>query len=544
MQLAAIYARHSSDKQGTSTQDQIARCKKHCADCGYTIASVFMDEAISGAHILNRPGLGKLVTDALGMQFDVVVTEDLSRLSRDQGDIAAFYNRMGFLGIRIETLSDGVVNELQIGLKGTMNALYLKDLGDKTLRGQIAAVMRGRVMGGKVLGYDVLKGVLDKRGEPMRGLRKINEAEAEWVRFMFASALEGRSLSAICNDLDAAGVPTRRGGKWNISSLLGVRARGTGILRQTMYKGIITFNKQKFRKHPDTGKRLPVVNPPEEWIRVPVPELAIVDVEVFEEVQRRLDAEYDKRLEHRNRPDEERHAEKIRQQRAWRARQAKPQKGIRMFSGRMWCGRHYGQRIVQSQGKTYRCRMKGCPNSYIKLDEFWPLIVDGLIAAVSPESVTEYFGSEGIAAEKELHRNAIRRFKRRYDTLKRESNAVLAAVGRGLYPEMQDVPVKEYVAEHAKKMRAVVFEREKVESVLKSLNPPKNVETRIRRFRELVESVRENPDNDEVNRLLRPAFRKFEMIALFDDDTDTWQRRCDVDVDVAMLMNLLGDTPK
>ena len=43
---------------------------------------------------------------------------------------------------------EGIVNELHIGLKGTMNALYLKDLADKTRRGMIAAVLKGSVPGG------------------------------------------------------------------------------------------------------------------------------------------------------------------------------------------------------------------------------------------------------------------------------------------------------------------------------------------------------------------------------------------------------------
>ncbi len=47
------------------------------------------------------------------------------------------YKRLRFAGVRIVTLSEGEVSELHIGLKGTMGALFLKDLGDKTRRGQV-----------------------------------------------------------------------------------------------------------------------------------------------------------------------------------------------------------------------------------------------------------------------------------------------------------------------------------------------------------------------------------------------------------------------
>lgn len=37
------------------------------------------------------------------------------------------------------------------------------------------------------------------------------------------------------------------------------------------------FNRPKFRKHADTGKRSSILNPESEWIREPAPELRIVD---------------------------------------------------------------------------------------------------------------------------------------------------------------------------------------------------------------------------------------------------------------------------
>ena len=56
---------------------------------------------------------------------------------------------MIFVGSGSVTLSECDINELHIGLKGTMDALYLKDLADKTRRG-----LRGRVENGKSGGAD------------------------------------------------------------------------------------------------------------------------------------------------------------------------------------------------------------------------------------------------------------------------------------------------------------------------------------------------------------------------------------------------------
>ena len=50
-------------------------------------------------------------------------------------------------GVRIVTLAEGDITHLHIGFKGTMNALYLKDLAEKTHRG-----LRGRIEDGKSAG--------------------------------------------------------------------------------------------------------------------------------------------------------------------------------------------------------------------------------------------------------------------------------------------------------------------------------------------------------------------------------------------------------
>ena len=45
-----------------------------------------------------RPGVQMLIQDGLGGKFDIVLAEDLDRLSRDQEDIAGIYKRMEFAG--------------------------------------------------------------------------------------------------------------------------------------------------------------------------------------------------------------------------------------------------------------------------------------------------------------------------------------------------------------------------------------------------------------------------------------------------------------
>lgn len=125
---AAIYARYSSNNQrDESLDDQIRICRRLIAEKDWTIAEVYTDAASSGASAL-RPGYQKLQEDARHGHIDVVISESIDRISRDQEHIAAFYKQMSFLGIPLITVAEGEISELHIGLKGTMSALYLKDL--------------------------------------------------------------------------------------------------------------------------------------------------------------------------------------------------------------------------------------------------------------------------------------------------------------------------------------------------------------------------------------------------------------------------------
>jgi site-specific DNA recombinase len=131
----AIYARYSSDNQReASIADQLRICRLRAEQEGWQIVEEYTDHAISGASLL-RPGIQALMSDAGRGRFDLICAEAMDRLSRDQEDIAGFFKRMAFAGVKIVTLSEGEVTHLHIGLKGTMNALFLKDLADKTRRG-------------------------------------------------------------------------------------------------------------------------------------------------------------------------------------------------------------------------------------------------------------------------------------------------------------------------------------------------------------------------------------------------------------------------
>ncbi|MEM1152419.1 MAG: recombinase family protein [Pseudomonadota bacterium] len=304
MTTVAIYARYSSDLQReASIEDQVRICRALAEKEGWTVANVYSDASISAASTLLRPGLQALMQDASFGKFDLVVAEALDRISRSQADIAQIFERFQFGGIGLQTLSEGRISELHIGLKGTMNALFLKDLADKTRRGLRGRVEQGKSGGGIVYGYDVVTSI-GARGEVERGERSINEDQAAIVRRIFTDYATGISPAAIAKALNREGVAAPNGGSWGPSTLYGNRERGTGILNNELYIGRLIWNRLRYAKDPATGKRVSRLNPESEWLIRDVPELRIIDDALWERVKARQ-GEYnkaDRPLHARNRP--------------------------------------------------------------------------------------------------------------------------------------------------------------------------------------------------------------------------------------------------
>ena len=311
----AIYTRYSSDlSRDASIDDQLHRCHTHATASDWQVVGTFADRALSGATLL-RPGYQDMMQAVRTGGIDVVLAEALDRLSRDQEDIAALFKRLRFIDVRLITVAEGEIGELHIGLKGTMNALYLKDLADKTRRGLVGRIRKGRSAGGLCYGYDVVAG-------EERGGRTINETGAAVVRRIFGAFAAGRSPKGIARQLNDQGITGPRGGLWRDTAIRGHRQRGTGILNNELYIGRLVRNRLRYVKDSATGRRLSRPNPPEDWVVDDVPDLRIVSDALWQRVKDRQ-AEIDATPA----------VQAIRQSRFWERRRA-----THLLSGLLQCG--------------------------------------------------------------------------------------------------------------------------------------------------------------------------------------------------------------
>ncbi len=304
-QRVACYARYSSEMQNQSSiEQQLMLCNEKAMSEGWDIYNCYTDAAISGSSMMLRHGIQNLLQDALAGKFDIVVAEALDRLARDLNDISGFYKQLKFAGVRIVTLSEGEIDTMHIGLKGTMNELFLIDLANKTRRGLRGKVENGKSGGGIGYGYRVVK-QFDAQGEAIKGDREINQEQAQIVCRIFQEyGLENKSPKAIAAQLNQEGILSPSGKQWSQSSINGNTHRGTGILNNTLYCGTLTWNRQSFRKDPNTGRRVSRLNPESDWISKDVPELRIVPQELWDAAKARQKALSKKRghLGERKRP--------------------------------------------------------------------------------------------------------------------------------------------------------------------------------------------------------------------------------------------------
>ncbi|WP_075342468.1 recombinase family protein [Tenacibaculum agarivorans] len=421
MKRFAIYARYSSDHQKeTSIEDQIRECTQWVKNRNGIIVKIYKDQAISGGHLVNRLDLQNLIRDSEDNLFDCVIAEDLSRFSRDQEHSAGLFKRFKYNGVDMYTISDNEVTALHIGLKGTVNQIYLTDLADKTRRGQKGAVERGKIPGGISYGYKKVK-KYDEHGELISGFREINTKQAIVIRRIFQEYLLGKSARVIASDLNKEGIKSPRGGEWMASTINGNPARQNGILCNMLYTGKIVYNRQKFIKNPDTGKRRAILNPQNEWVINEVPELRIIDQEVWEKVQKMKRSIAGKP---KNQQKRKRH----------------------LLSGLMKCSECGGSYTVVASGR-YGCshrRERGtCSNSQTaKFKDIEKRILSALENNMITDQLLDDFSNgykNALKKQRETHNYRIRDAKKELKAVEKKINGILKAIMDGMYsPSMKE----------------------------------------------------------------------------------------------------------
>ncbi len=150
-----------------------------------------------------------------------------------------------------------------------------RTLGDRVRGTKLNMAQQGIMPGGDgpgIFGCDYA---------PELGRRVINLEEAPVVRRIFDEYDGGLSYYNIAKGLNADGIPTKRGGKWRAAVV-------RNILRNPSYVGIYCYGKTRTVWDLESGPVKADV-PRSEWVEIEGFTPQLVDLEIFERVQRKMD---------------------------------------------------------------------------------------------------------------------------------------------------------------------------------------------------------------------------------------------------------------
>ena len=278
--IIAIYCRVSTDEQaefGYSIDEQKRLLEEWCKANDYIIYKCYSDRGISGKNIKDRPALKELLSDAKAGKFDMVISWKINRVSRKLEDVLKIVNLLEKNNITFKSYSepfetDTPAGRMQFQMMALIGEFERGTIAQNVKMGMIAKAKSGNWCGGRVLGYDLVPNNSPEEEKKGKNKLKINEKEAEIVRFIFNEYSKGKGYKAITNQINKLGYKTKKGNDFSVGSI-------RDILTNPVYIGEIRYNvRQNWSE-----KRRRNINP--NPIRVKGKHEAIIDRELWDKVQ-------------------------------------------------------------------------------------------------------------------------------------------------------------------------------------------------------------------------------------------------------------------
>lgn len=300
---AAIYARYSTiNNSPLSAAEQIERIRyrvdsKQIHSSRFPGAEIVIidrwvvkDEAVSG-RIASREGYELIKAAIQTKEFDVLLMDDIARMTRDMGDTIDLYNALTFRDIEGISISDNISTSMPNSrdlfiFKGYANEHLAAQTSKNTIRGLEVRALKGFSTGHNPYGYSsvatsvqVVKGI----EKPSHFKIEINHVQAAIVRDIWSWFADGDGVHKIAEILNERGIPSPgKSGRWSEKTVW-------NILHQDKYLGIWRYRQTMVVKNPDTSKMVQKERPPREWIVAERLDLRIIPSEIEQKVKARLE---------------------------------------------------------------------------------------------------------------------------------------------------------------------------------------------------------------------------------------------------------------
>lgn len=286
----------SGKTDGYSLENQEKLVRDYIADQqDMRLYRLYIDNGATGT-VFQRPAFDEMMQDMKDGKINCIVVKDLSRLGRNYLEAGNYLEQIfPFFRVRFISITDGydsnspdVTDEsLIIPLKNIINEGYAKDISLK-----ITTSFESRKKQGQFMGRYPVYGYL-KDPENKNHLI-VNPETCGIVKRIFQMRDSGMALGAIASQLNEEGIPSPARYLWIKGLSKEERHKDSywdrinvkRLLTNKMYLGMLVYGKERtsFAKG---IKRQRV--PESEWKYVPNAHEAIIDQELFDSVQRKLE---------------------------------------------------------------------------------------------------------------------------------------------------------------------------------------------------------------------------------------------------------------
>lgn len=241
----AAYCRVSTEEeeqQSSFETQKLYYTEKITSTPEWEIAGIYADDGISGVHTKKRDGFNQMIQDCKKRKIDLILTKSISRFARNTLDSIQYVRMLKALGIAVifekENINTSTMNsEMILTVLSAFAQAESESISQNVARGKRMGFRQGKFPFPyrQILGY--------RKGSD--GKPEIIPEEAEVIRMIFNSYLQGASLQTIKKRLEADDVLTARGNKkWSSESVQRILQNekycGDVLLQKTFTEDVLT----------------------------------------------------------------------------------------------------------------------------------------------------------------------------------------------------------------------------------------------------------------------------------------------------------------
>lgn len=244
LQVAA-YCRVSTEEeeqQGSFEIQKLYYTEKINSTPEWEVAGIYADDGISGVHTKKRDGFNQMIQDCKKRKIDLILTKSISRFARNTLDSIQYVRMLKQMGIAVvfekENINTATMNsEMILTVLSAFAQAESESISQNVARGKRMGYKHGKFAFpyGRILGY--------RKGAD--GKPEIIPEQAEIIRLIFNSYLQGDSLQSIKAKLETAGALTARGNTaWSAQSIQRILQNekycGDVLLQKTFTEDVLT----------------------------------------------------------------------------------------------------------------------------------------------------------------------------------------------------------------------------------------------------------------------------------------------------------------